>query len=201
MIGLGVEACDFRCSLEPQITGFTPYFEGRKQHGDDVLVYTPLQELVLAVYFLFRDGFTLVMIATFSEVNLQLWAKLQRDRDLVFKRFDDIYNTSELACLISNFDCMSDGKMKGYVFCPFRDGILDSSAARIIKQLCFTLCSTDVDMSILSIVDPKKLVFRFGGLVYKVFVSLLSFSFFSTFFIRLLPSGDVLCCMRAGNRL
>ena len=183
LIRLGIEACEFRSKLDPQPTGFTIYFDGREQLGDDVLVFTPLQELALAVHFLFKDAFTSEMIAAVSESGLLIWASLLKDRDLAHERFDGIYLRSELACLISHFDCRSDCQTNGLIFTPFRDGDQDSSAARIIKELCFTLCTKEADaMLISSVVDPKTLVCRFAASAYKVFASYLYFLLLNNFY-------------------
>jgi len=195
LISLAIRACEFLVRVTDEPTGFTTYFKRLNELDDNVLVSKTLVELVLANDSLFAL-FTLAVMEAAIQSDKDIWAELEKEKLSVIARYDAIYRSSELAYVISFFDCMSDGRMRGYIISLFRTGKKSHDVADFLRQLCYGLC-TEVKEEELSREAPAC---RFLATIYKVVSFVLSVFFFNLFIYLLLPVDDPEF-IRTGSRI
>jgi hypothetical protein len=178
LIALGDLACGFLLSSSGATSGLTAYFLEKSKYSRNVLIGTPIQELMIALSRVMKI-FSEDSLAQKEQPVRERWEILKEDFHQAKTRYNAIYLTSELAYFLAHLDCLGDGAASVFITNCFLLCNAKSKVEDFLRQFCVGLESTDFEDKLLSS-NPNgdALCCRFGGIIYKVCLLLFSHIFF-----------------------
>ena len=108
LIALGDLACGFLLSSSGATSGLTAYFLEKSKYSRNVLIGTPIQELMIALSRVMKI-FSEDSSAQKEQPVREQWEILKDDFHQAKTRYNAIYLTSELAYFLAHIDCLGDG--------------------------------------------------------------------------------------------